>query len=115
MFDKKEMYGLILDIANGGISPEDALIEMIEMTKEIEKTNPVVFTGTDMDNCSLGLYEIFWKSGGSSVAAIGMTYDGTRWFAPTNWCNGIEDGDPTSRIPKKRDEIERIVLLYKQR
>ena len=33
----------------------------------------------------LGLYRIFWKTGGSSLAAVGQLYDGTRWFAPTNW------------------------------
>ena len=115
MFDKKEMYGLILDIEQGGISAEDALVEMIEMTKDIDKSSPNVFTGHDMDNCPLGLYEVFWKSGGSSVATIGMTYDGTRWIAPSNWCNGKEDGDPTARMPKHRDEIEKIVLLYQQR
>ncbi len=32
-----------------------------------------------------GLYTIFWKSGGSSQAAIGMMENGQRWIAPTNW------------------------------
>lgn len=32
-----------------------------------------------------GLYRIWWKSGGSSLAAIGMSYDGSWWVAPTNW------------------------------
>ena len=33
----------------------------------------------------LGLYRIFWKSGGSSLAAVGNDYAGKRWFAPVNW------------------------------
>lgn len=33
----------------------------------------------------LGLYRIHWKSGGSSLAAIGMMENGDRWIAPTNW------------------------------
>lgn len=36
-----------------------------------------------------GLYEIFWKSGGSSLAAVGRDRDGNAWFAPTNWVGGV--------------------------
>lgn len=32
-----------------------------------------------------GLYEVHWKSGGSSYAAIGMDHNGYRWIAPCNW------------------------------
>ncbi len=32
-----------------------------------------------------GLYNIYWKSGGVSLAAVGTSSDGTRWIAPTNW------------------------------
>ncbi len=48
-------------------------------------TCPVV-----MLNCQLGLYKIFWKEeqgGNVSLAAIGMSREGERWFAPTNWSN----------------------------
>lgn len=34
-----------------------------------------------------GLYEVFWKSGGSSLAAIGCNRSGARWIAPSNWTN----------------------------
>lgn len=34
-----------------------------------------------------GIYKIFWKEGGISVASVGSTPDGKRWFAPTNWTN----------------------------
>lgn len=36
-----------------------------------------------------GLYRLYWKSGGFSFAAVGQLRDGTRWFAPTNWINGL--------------------------
>lgn len=39
-----------------------------------------------------GLYRIYWKSGGVSEAAVGSLYDGTRWFAPTNWTAKTTDG-----------------------
>lgn len=34
---------------------------------------------------TLGLYRIFWKTGGQSYASVGQLNDGTRWFAPSNW------------------------------
>lgn len=37
-----------------------------------------------------GLYRVFWKSGGSSLAAIGMLPNGDRWIAPTNWVRPCE-------------------------
>lgn len=33
----------------------------------------------------LGLYRLHWDEGGTSLAAVGMCYDGSRWFAPVNW------------------------------
>lgn len=32
-----------------------------------------------------GLFKLFWKSGGASLAAVGSDREGNRWFAPTNW------------------------------
>lgn len=37
----------------------------------------------------LGLYEMFWKDGGSSLASVGQDGNGKKWFAPTNWISGI--------------------------
>lgn len=36
----------------------------------------------------LGLYRIYWDSGGSSLAAVGNSPDGRRWMAPINWVSG---------------------------
>lgn len=38
-----------------------------------------------------GLYRLRWKEGGSSLASVGSTYDGTRWFAPCNWTAASRD------------------------
>lgn len=35
-----------------------------------------------------GMYRLFWKSGGSDLAAVGSMHDGTRWFASCNWVSG---------------------------
>lgn len=32
-----------------------------------------------------GLYRVYWKDGGYSIAAIGVTRNGDLWLAPTNW------------------------------
>ena len=74
------------------------------------RTSPNTYVGDDMKNCKLGLYEIFWKIGGSSIALIGNMHNGVRWVAPTNWTS---ESDPTGRLDDKMiDSIERIVLLY---
>lgn len=39
-----------------------------------------VFAGVDP-----GLYVLHWKSGGSSLASVGMDENGKRWFATINW------------------------------
>lgn len=33
----------------------------------------------------LGLYKLFWKSGGWSLASVGQDESGNKWIAPTNW------------------------------
>ena len=37
------------------------------------------------NNIPLGLYRVYWKSGGCSLAAVGATPEGSRWLAPVNW------------------------------
>ncbi len=38
-----------------------------------------------------GLYRVFWKEGGSSLASVGMKADGGMWLAPTNWIHPTEN------------------------
>ena len=56
----------------------------------------------------LGVYRIYWKTGGSSVSSIGQLYDGTLWIAPTNWTSKSVDGIAT--IPQW-DDIEKVKLI----
>lgn len=39
----------------------------------------------EFEKLNLGVYRVYWKSGGSSLATIGMTFNGDRWIAPSNW------------------------------
>lgn len=39
----------------------------------------------------LGLYRVYWRSGGSSLAAIGMSASGGRWLAPCNWLEPVKE------------------------
>jgi hypothetical protein len=55
----------------------------------------------------LGLYRIYWKSGGTSVAAVGMVENGNRWLAPTNWTHPTED-------KKTWASVSRVVLIATQ-
>ncbi len=42
----------------------------------------------DVQKLPHGVYRLFWKSGGSSLASVGSMPDGRRWMAPTNWISG---------------------------
>ena len=42
-------------------------------------------TLAEVNQLPLGLYRVHWKSGGSSLAAVGNTERGKRWLAPCNW------------------------------
>lgn len=44
---------------------------------------------------NIGIYRIFWKSGGVSLAAVGQLHDGTKWLAPCNWTSEKEFIAPT--------------------
>jgi hypothetical protein len=40
------------------------------------------------ESCKLapGIYRLFWKDGSPpSLAAVGVTVSGSRWYAPINW------------------------------
>lgn len=56
-----------------------------------------------------GLYRVFWKSGGSSLAAIGVTDDGGRWLAPINWTKpsvAFTEWDHIERLERVIDGFE---------
>jgi hypothetical protein len=53
-----------------------------------------------------GLYRIHWKSGGTSLAAIGSMSNGNRWIAPTNWL--APSTDPSSSSWAEIERLERI-------
>lgn len=38
-----------------------------------------------IDDIRPGLYIVYWKSGGSSLASFGVTREGNLWIAPINW------------------------------
>lgn len=41
-------------------------------------------TVEEVSKLALGIYRLHWKTGGYSLAAVGMLYDGDRWFACAN-------------------------------
>lgn len=48
-----------------------------------------------------GVYRIYWKCGGSSVASVGFDKTGWNWFAPANWCGGVPCFD-WSKVRKEK-------------
>jgi hypothetical protein len=72
--------------------------------------NKELTTVKEIINCPLGLYRIYWQSGGSSLAAVGNLHCGTRWIAPVNWtCK--KGSNPTSNITDIISEIEKMELI----
>lgn len=67
------------------------------MSNTVDKNNP--------DN---GLYEVFWESGGSSLASIGRYPSGDIWIAPTNWING------SVNYKEKKSWIKKLRLIEKR-
>ncbi len=61
----------------------------------------------EMLNCDLGLYIVSWKSGGSSLAAVGNHHNGDRWLAPVNWTSK-SGTNPGTVLKKYITEIERM-------
>jgi hypothetical protein len=66
-------------------------------------------TRKEANKLALGVYRIFWKSGGSSVAAVGFDYKGNRWIAPCNWITlpvSVPDGTKAWRAVERVELIE---------
>jgi hypothetical protein len=60
---------------------------------------------------NLGLYRIYWKRGGISLAAIGNNMYGNRWIAPTNWIHISDNSEQIAMLMiwkhiKKVEELE---------
>jgi hypothetical protein len=52
---------------------------------------------TEANKLKPGFYRIFWNKG-SSLAAIGVSIDGTRWLAPINWVSPTTDSTWWRRV-----------------
>lgn len=72
---------------------------------------PEADLGEEMRQRKLGAYRLYWKSGGSSVAAVGMAYDGTRWFAPANWTTGSVNASLAALVSTDWSGVERVELI----
>lgn len=107
---KAEIYKILLEVNNGDLAPEKAQSKILNLLTVTNRTSPNTYIGEQIKNCKLGLYEVFWRSGGSSIASIGNMHNGVRWIAPTNWTS---NNDPTGRLDDEMiNRIDRIVLLY---
>ena len=60
-----------------------------------------------------GLYFIYWRCGGGSVAALGRTNKGEVWIAPTNWLAPVVQGQ--TEFNNLLSDAERIELITTQK
>ena len=78
-----------------------------------------MITKDEINNLGIGIYRFYWKTGGESIVAVGVTREGNRWIAPLNWVapsdeNCIEDGmvinyvQLLDRKGKEPDNFEKI-------
>ena len=67
-----------------------------------------IFRGSELLSCPHGIYKIYWKSGGSSLASIGSMHNGERWIAPINWTS---ENDPTGRMFEMMGSIKKAELI----
>jgi len=58
-----------------------------------------------MLKCSPGLYLVNWSGGDSSLASIGLMFDGRRWIAPSNWTS------PGDLLDQYVDSIDKLTCL----
>ena len=65
-----------------------------------------------------GLYKIYWSNGaegGISIASLGITREGKRWIAPTNWTSPfiIEDynDESTVRLLSAIDNMKKLQII----
>lgn len=75
---------------------KERLLEQINVLQKVLKKK---------EEPKMGLYRIYWKSGGNSLAAIGRDKLGELWIAPTNWVSGSSNFNSA--------DIEKLELLFK--
>jgi len=69
-------------------------------------------TKAEADQIPHGLYVLRWKAAagsGASLASVGTTHDGTRWFAPCNWTSG--DNAHPMVASTNWDDVDHVVLV----
>lgn len=81
---------------------------------ECDKEEEVLMTREQEKELRPGLYRLYWREGGSSLVAVGILYDGRRWFAPTNWTSEMPGG-VSSAAWGLVDRVERVDLDDEER
>lgn len=85
--------------------------DAIDHVELLEPHKPKKIIGQAIKECDLGLYRVYWQSGGSSLAAVGNHHDGVRWLACCNWTSEASK-NPTGKIDNNMlESIESMELL----
>lgn len=59
-----------------------------------------------------GLYRVYWKEGGYSLASMGSCYDGSRWICPCNWTHSDLSYPKvaTTMVWRKIERLEEVLV-----
>jgi hypothetical protein len=64
---------------------------------------------TEVKELKHGLYKLWWKTGGCSLASVGSTHDGSRWYAPCNWTS--QDNERPMVASTDWIDVDRVELI----
>ena len=65
----------------------------------------------EFTECLLGIYRVRWRSGGESIASVGVQSDGDRWIAPANW---FKPTTLTRKVAELIESMEKIPILIEE-
>ena len=69
----------------------------------------------DVKKLKLGIYRLWWRSGGGSLASVGAYADGEKWMAPVNWISPPSPGDCRKHWRSVKLAEQVMVWEYKER
>ena len=81
------------------------------MSEGLGKTTEVKLKKADVQKLNHGVYRLYWKEGGSSLAVVGSMHSGARWFACANWTGKDGCGIPGSDHRKFWNKVKKAEAI----
>lgn len=87
--------------------PSGAAVRLHRIVKQHERMKLI-----EAKKLPLGLYRVTWKEsrgGGTSLASVGRTNNGTPWLAPTNWITVLTSDEKAASVWR---DVEHMQILH---